>query len=184
MYSRGLDRGSRAKIARLPCREYLCGDEGRPHERAPRSFFEPARISQVPVLVDFWAEWCGPCRIVSPTIERLARENLGRILTVKVNVDRRPQVAQAFEIQGIPTIMLFCGEPRMRLTGAYPYEAILQNIQENWPHGAGVRPISTSTSALRTVRVSPKDSSHSLRKARDPMVRLSSAPAAVVWHVP
>ena len=107
----------------------------------PPSFFELVRISQVPVLVDFWAEWCGPCRIVSPTIERLARENLGRILTVKVNVDRKPQVAQAFEIQGIPTIMLFWrGEPRMRLTGAYPYEAILQNIQENWPHAAGVVP--------------------------------------------
>ena len=107
----------------------------------PASFFELVRTSTVPVLVDFWAEWCGPCRIVSPTIERLARENHGRILTVKVNVDRKPQVAQAFEVQGIPTIMLFWrGEPRMRLTGAYPYEAILQNIQENWPHGAGVTP--------------------------------------------
>jgi thioredoxin 1 len=107
----------------------------------PASFFELVRTSQVPVLVDFWAEWCGPCRIVSPTIERVARENHGRILTVKVNVDRKPQIAQAFEIQGIPTIMLFWrGEPRMRLTGAYPYEAILQNIQENWPHGAGVTP--------------------------------------------
>ena len=110
----------------------------------PASFFELVRVSQVPVLVDFWAEWCGPCRTVSPTIERLARENLGRILTVKVNVDRRPQVAQAFEIQGVPTIMLFWkGEPRMRLTGAYPYEAILQNIQENWPRGAGVTPDAT-----------------------------------------
>jgi thioredoxin len=110
----------------------------------PPSFFELVRVSPVPVLVDFWAEWCGPCRIVSPTIERLARENHGRILTVKVNVDRRPQVAQAFEIQGVPTIMLFWrGEPRMRLTGAYPYEAILQNIQENWPRAAGVTPAAT-----------------------------------------
>jgi thioredoxin 1 len=107
----------------------------------PASFFELVRVSQMPVLVDFWAEWCGPCRIVSPTIERLARENHGRILTVKVNVDRRPEVAQAFEIQGVPTIMLFWkGEPRMRLTGAYPYEAILQNILENWPRSAGVTP--------------------------------------------
>jgi len=107
----------------------------------PGSFFELVRTSEMPVLVDFWAEWCGPCRIVSPTIERLARENHSRLLTVKVNVDRRPQVAQAYEIQGIPTIMLFWrGEPRMRLTGAYPYEAILQNIQENWPRGAGGTP--------------------------------------------
>ncbi len=107
----------------------------------PGSFFELVRLSDMPVLVNFWAEWCGPCRTVSPTIERLARENLGHMLTVKVNVDRRPQVAQAFEIQGVPTIMLFWkGEARMRLTGAYPYESILQSIQESWPRAAGVTP--------------------------------------------
>jgi len=107
----------------------------------PGSFFELIRVSDMPVLVDFWAEWCGPCRTVSPAIERIAREYAGRVLTVKVNVDHKPNVAQAYEVQGIPTIMLFWrGEPRMRLTGAYPYEAILQNIQENWPRGAGVTP--------------------------------------------
>ena len=100
----------------------------------PASFFELVRLAEMPVLVDFWAEWCGPCRTVSPSIERLAHEYTGRLLTVKVNVDRRPQVAQAYDVQGIPTIMLFWkGEARMRLTGAYPYEAILQNIEENWP---------------------------------------------------
>jgi len=104
----------------------------------PASFFELVRVSDMPVLVDFWAEWCGPCRTVSPAIERLAREYSGRILTVKVNVDKKPDVAQAYEVQGIPTIMLFWkGEPRMRLTGAYPYEAIRQNIAENWPGEAG-----------------------------------------------
>jgi thioredoxin len=104
----------------------------------PGSFFELVRVSDMPVLVDFWAEWCGPCRTVSPAIERLAKEYSGRILTVKVNVDRKPDVAQAYEVQGIPTIMLFWkGEPRMRLTGAYPYEAIRQNIAENWPWEAG-----------------------------------------------
>ena len=104
----------------------------------PGSFFELVRVSDMPVLVDFWAEWCGPCRTVSPAIERLAKEYSGRILTVKVNVDKKPDVAQAYEVQGIPTIMLFWkGEPRMRLTGAYPYEAIRQNIAENWPWEAG-----------------------------------------------
>ena len=92
----------------------------------------------MPVLVDFWAEWCGPCRIVSPSIERIAREYLGRVLTVKVNVDRKPLVAQAYEVQGIPTIMLFWkGEQVMKLIGAYPYESILQNIERNWPAQAG-----------------------------------------------
>ena len=105
----------------------------------PGSFVELVRVSDMPVLVDFWAEWCGPCRIVSPSIERLAHENAGRFLTVKVNVDRKPLVAQIYEVQGIPTIMLFWkGESRMKLTGAYPYEVILQNIQQNWPKGAGV----------------------------------------------
>ena len=100
----------------------------------PGSFFELIRVSDMPILVDFWAEWCGPCRLVSPAIERIAREYTGRVLTVKVNVDRKPQVAQAYEVQGIPTIMLFWkGEPRMKLIGAYPYEAILQNIEQNWP---------------------------------------------------
>jgi thioredoxin 1 len=107
----------------------------------PGSFLELVRVSDMPVLVDFWAEWCVPCRTVSPSIQRLAHENAGRFLTVKVNVDRRPQVAQSCEIQGIPTIMLFWrGEARMKLTGAYPYEIILQNIQQNWPRGAGVKP--------------------------------------------
>jgi thioredoxin 1 len=111
---------------------------GRRVDQLPGSFFELVRLSQLPILVDFWAEWCGPCRTVSPAIERLAREYAGRILTVKVNVDRKPAVAQAYEIQGIPTIMLFWrGEPRMRLTGAYPYEAIVQNLLENWPEEAG-----------------------------------------------
>jgi thioredoxin 1 len=104
----------------------------------PRSFGELVRVSEVPILVDFWAAWCGPCRTVSPAIERLAHEYSGRILTVKVNVDDKPLVAQAYEVQGIPTIMLFWkGEPRMRLTGAYPYDAIRQNIRENWPREAG-----------------------------------------------
>ena len=103
----------------------------------PASFFELVRVSDMPVLVDFWAEWCGPCRIVSPSIERIAHEYSGRVLTVKVNVDRKPLVAQAYEVQGIPTIMLFWkGEPRMKLIGAYPYETILQNMEKSWPAAA------------------------------------------------
>ncbi len=102
----------------------------------PSSFFELVRTSKMPVLAEFWAEWCGPCRLVSPSIEKLAHDYSGRLLTVKVNIDRKPLVAQAYAIQGIPTIMLFWkGEPRMRLTGAYPYDAIRQNIDENWPRG-------------------------------------------------
>jgi thioredoxin-like negative regulator of GroEL len=71
-------------------------------------------------------------------IQRLALEYSGRLLTVKVNVDRRPNIAETFQVQSIPTIMLFWkGEPRMRLTGAYPYETLNQGIRENWPADAG-----------------------------------------------
>ncbi len=104
----------------------------------PGSFLELVRVSELPVLADFWAEWCGPCRVVTPAIERLAHEYSGRLLTVKVNVDRKPAVAQAFAVDGIPTIVLFWrGTPLMRLTGAYPYEAIRQNLIESWPREAG-----------------------------------------------
>ncbi len=95
----------------------------------PKSFNDLINSSDVPVLVDFWAEWCGPCRMVSPAVQQIAREYKGRLLTVKVNVDEKPHVAAQYQIQSIPTIMLFKnGAPVMRLTGAYPYEAIKAEI--------------------------------------------------------
>jgi thioredoxin len=100
----------------------------------PSSFIDLVSSSQLPVLVDFWAEWCGPCRLVGPTIERLAKDYTGRLLTVKVNVDHRPQVAERYEVQAIPTIMLFWqGEPVMRLLGAQAYEAIRREIEKFLP---------------------------------------------------
>ncbi len=106
-------------------------------EKFPDSFFDLIKTSDRPVLVDFWAEWCGPCRVVSPTIERLAHEFSGKLLTVKVNVDKRPNIAETFQIQSIPTIVLFWkGEPKMRLTGAYPYDALRSSLVESWPKDA------------------------------------------------
>ena len=65
--------------------------------------------SAVPVLVDFWAEWCGPCRALAPVIEKVAQANTGKLRVGKLNVDENPQTAQQYGIQGIPTLLLFKG---------------------------------------------------------------------------
>lgn len=95
----------------------------------PKSFFELIRTSDIPVLVDFYADWCGPCKMVSPAVKQISGELKGRLFTVKINVDKKPQIAGAYQISSIPTIMLFSkGEPIMRLQGAYPYESLKQEV--------------------------------------------------------
>jgi thioredoxin 2 len=77
--------------------------------------------ASLPVLVDLWAPWCGPCRMVSPALEALARSHAGRVKLVKVNVDASPQTARRFGVQGIPTLLvLHHGEVISRQTGAAP----------------------------------------------------------------
>jgi thioredoxin 1 len=100
----------------------------------PKHFEELLKVSEKPVLVDFWAAWCGPCKMVSPSIEKLAKEYKGRLTTVKVNVDEKQHIAAKYQIQSIPTIMMFWeGEPIMRLQGALPYDALKDNIEEHIP---------------------------------------------------
>ena len=81
------------------------------------------------LVVDFWAEWCGPCRQVSPVIDELAKEFAGSISFVKCNTDENPQLAQRLGISAIPTIMFFSsGALARRMTGAYPKEKIKAEI--------------------------------------------------------
>ena len=104
------------------------------NQNLPNSFFDLIEKSEKPVLVDFWADWCGPCRMVSPTIAQIASEMKNKILTVKVNVDKKEHVAGRYQVTSIPTIMLFYkGEVLMRLAGAHPYDSLKQEIEKALP---------------------------------------------------
>ena len=100
----------------------------------PPKFEELIQSSEVPVLVDFYADWCGPCKIVSPVIARLAGEYRGRLVTVKINTEKKQALSLKYSIQSIPTIMLFYkGQQLMRLQGAYPYEALKAELEKHLP---------------------------------------------------
>jgi thioredoxin 1 len=88
--------------------------------------------SPLPVLVDFWAAWCGPCRAVAPTVETLASEYAGKLKVVKLDVDESGDVAGQFGVQSIPTLILFKGgQPVERLVGNVPKPAIVSKIQQH-----------------------------------------------------
>ena len=98
----------------------------------PRAFADLIRDSPRPVLVDFWAAWCGPCRMVSPVVERVARDFKGRLVTVKVNTDRKPQLAAIHDVNVLPTLLMFYqGQQLMRLEGAHPYEALRTEVEKH-----------------------------------------------------
>ncbi len=93
------------------------------------TFDEHVKSSDVPVLVDFWAEWCGPCKMISPVLEEIAEEQAGKIQIVKLNIDDNLDVTRRFDVMSIPTLILFKdGEPQMRLVGAKPKGALLEEI--------------------------------------------------------
>ena len=90
--------------------------------------------NDVPVLADFWAEWCGPCRTIAPVLEEIAQEFEGRLKIAKINVDENPETPARFGIQGIPTLILFKnGEPVERLVGAMPKDQLLSHIRAHLP---------------------------------------------------
>jgi len=92
---------------------------------SPATFGDVADAATIPVIVDLWAPWCGPCRAVSPALEQLARDLAGRVKLVKVNVDTSPQISRRFAAQAIPTLLVLRGgQVAARQTGAAPLAAL------------------------------------------------------------
>jgi thioredoxin 2 len=88
--------------------------------------------TSTPVLVDFWAEWCAPCRMTAPVLEDLARDKAGQIKILKINVDQNPTTAGQYNIRSIPTMMLFKeGRPVETLVGAMSKDALLQRLNSH-----------------------------------------------------
>ncbi|HEX2384993.1 MAG TPA: thioredoxin [Candidatus Binatia bacterium] len=96
--------------------------------------------SEIPVLVDFWAEWCGPCRSLAPTIERIAARYIGAARVVKVNIEDEPQMLRQYGISGVPTLILFKdGAEQERAVGTATAEAIASMIDRHLAHSEAAR---------------------------------------------
>ena len=95
------------------------------------SFEEEVLQCEVPVLVDFWAPWCGPCRMVAPVVDEIATQYTGQVKVVKINTDENPNVASKYGIRSIPTLMIFKGGQRVDLVvGAVPKTTLAKTLEK------------------------------------------------------
>ncbi len=101
-----------------------------------QDFAEVVEKSPIPVLVDLWATWCGPCRMVSPALEQLATERAGTLKLVKVDVDAAPSISQRFEVRAVPTLLLMDHDQVVaRQAGAAPVAALRNWLDQSLPTG-------------------------------------------------
>ena len=90
------------------------------------NFHDIVNNSDVPVVIDFWAEWCGPCKIIAPTVKEISQKNVGKLIVGKVDIDTNPNLAEQYQVRSIPTIMIFIdGTPTEMIVG--PNKSALEN---------------------------------------------------------
>ncbi len=95
------------------------------------TFDESVGSSDAAVIVDFWAEWCGPCKMIAPVLEDIAKEHAGKLAVAKLNVDDNPETTRRFEVLSIPTLIVFKdGQPAKRLVGAKGKAQLLQELSD------------------------------------------------------
>lgn len=95
-------------------------------------FKEVVLDSELPVLVDFWAPWCGPCRMVAPVVEEIAQQYEGKVKVVKLNTDENPQIASQYGIRSIPTLIVFKGGQKLEMVvGAVPKTTLSNTLEKH-----------------------------------------------------
>jgi thioredoxin len=112
------------------CKQSLPNFSSKPVIITDGNFVEIVQKSSLPVLLDLWAAWCGPCRIIAPTIDQLATELAGKVLVGKLNVDENKRTAARYQVQGIPTLLILQnGQEVDRIVGVESKESILRRLQ-------------------------------------------------------